>query len=144
MPAFLLKDIPFAIAKFTVFDIVSNKLYESFPSAREDIKLSLYVTLLSGVIGGLFASVVSNPADSTISEMKKAKSDLGPIETAKQLWQDAGIEGFFTGLQLRLLFSALIVSIQFFLYDSVKLLLLIGSDDLKLYLDVLGGALREG
>jgi len=142
VPAFLLKDIPFAVAKFTVFDVVSNKLYESFPNTRDDIKLSLYVTLLSGIIGGMFASVVSNPADSTISAMKKAKSDSGPVETAKQIWHDAGVKGFFTGLQLRLLFNSLIVSIQFLLYDSVKLLFRIGSDDLKLYLDVLGGALN--
>ena len=127
-----------------MFDLTSETLYEKFPVAQEDIRLSLYISLVSGTLGGIVAAIVSNPADSTISEMKKAKSELGPIETAKMLLDRDGIGAWFTGLQLRMFFYSLMVSIQFFLYDSVKLLLGIGSDDLKLYLDVLGGALTEG
>jgi hypothetical protein len=40
-------------------------------------------------------------------------------------------------------FYTLIVSLQFLVYDIIRFSLGIGSDDLKLYLDVLGGALRE-
>jgi hypothetical protein len=36
-----------------------------------------------------------------------------------------------------------VVSLQFLVYDSVRLSLGIGSDDLKVYLDVLGSALRD-
>ena len=36
-----------------------------------------------------------------------------------------------------------IVSLQFLVYDGVRIALGIGSDDLKLYLNVLGGALQE-
>eukprot|EP00815_Leptocylindrus_aporus_P000527 CAMPEP_0116067676 /NCGR_PEP_ID=MMETSP0322-20121206/11191_1 /TAXON_ID=163516 /ORGANISM="Leptocylindrus danicus var. apora, Strain B651" /LENGTH=976 /DNA_ID=CAMNT_0003554609 /DNA_START=139 /DNA_END=3066 /DNA_ORIENTATION=- len=144
VPAFLLKEVPFAMAKFTVFDLTSEKLYELFPVAQEDIQLSLYVSLFSGTMGGIVAAFVSNPADSTISEMKKAKSDLGPLQTAKKLLEKDGISSLFTGLYLRMFFYSLMVSIQFFLYDFVKYLLGIGTDDLKLYLDVLGGALTEG
>jgi len=132
------------VAKFTIFDLTSEKLYELFPVAQEDIQLSLYVSLFSGTMGGIVAAVVSNPADSTISEMKKAKSDLGPLQTAKNLLEKDGISSLFTGLYLRMFFYSLMVSIQFFLYDFVKYLLGIGTDDLKLYLDVLGGALTEG
>ena len=35
------------------------------------------------------------------------------------------------------------VSMQFLIYDAIRFALGVGSDDLKLYLDVLGGALRE-
>ena len=139
----MLKEVPFAVAKFTIFDITSEKLYEAFPVAQEDIRFSLYISLISGTLGGIVAAIVSNPADSTISEMKKGKSDLGPIETAKNLLENGGIGAWFTGLPLRMFFYSLMVSIQFFLYDSVKLLLGIGTDDLKMYLDVLGGALNE-
>lgn len=40
-------------------------------------------------------------------------------------------------------FLAVMVSMQFLIYDAVRFALGIGSDDLKLYLDVLGGALSE-
>jgi len=74
--------------------------------------------------------------------MKKAKSDDGPLATFKKL---AGGEsgGLFRGLGVRMFFYTLIVSLQFLVYDAIRFSLGIGADDLKLYLDVLGGALSE-
>jgi hypothetical protein len=37
VPAFLLKEIPFGMAKFTVFDISTAWMYDQFPAAREDL-----------------------------------------------------------------------------------------------------------
>ena len=144
MPVVLLKEIPFNKAKFSIFDKASNFLFEQFPVAREDVKLSLGVSLCSGLVGGMVAAVVSNPADATISEMKKEKSDRGPVETANILLDRGGIPALFKGLELRLFFYSLVVSLQFLVYDTIRFSLGIGADDLKLYLDVLGGALKEG
>jgi solute carrier family 25 phosphate transporter 3 len=143
VPVFLFKEIPFAMAKFTVFDLSTAWMYETFPAAREDIQLSLLVSLLGGTLGGVCAAVVSNPADATISEMKKAKTGLGPQEAVNVILQREGPTGMFKGLQLRFFIVSILVSIQFLLYDAVRISLGIGSDDLKLYLDVLGGALQE-
>ena len=143
VPAFLLKEIPFAMAKFTIFDVFSTFLYEQFPAAKEDLRLSLVVSLSSGVLGGLVAAVVSNPADVTISQMKKAKSDISPQQAAQQLLDRGGIPALFTGLPLRLVFYALLVSLQFMIYDAVRIALGVGADDLKLYLDVLGDVSKE-
>jgi solute carrier family 25 phosphate transporter 3 len=143
VPVFLTKEVPFAMAKFTVFDISTAYLYEQFPAAREDIQLSLLISLAGGTLGGFTAAVVSNPADATITQMKKGKSDLGPVETAKSIIDRGGPQALFTGLPLRMIFFALVVSLQFLVYDAVRFALGIGTDDLKLYLDVLGGALSE-
>ena len=132
------------MAKFTTFAVSTRLLYEAFPVAKEDIKLSLVVSIVGGVIGGLVAAVVSNPGDATISEMKKAKSDDGALSTAKLLVERGGIPNLFRGLPLRLAFYPLVVSLQFLVYDAVRISLGIGADDLKVYLDVLGGALRDG
>ena len=35
------------------------------------------------------------------------------------------------------------ISMQFLVYDAVRIALGVGSDDLKLYLDVLGGVLKD-
>jgi len=143
VPAFLLKEIPFAMAKFTVFDLSTAWMYNQFPAATEDLQLSLLVSLTGGTLGGLAAAVVSNPADVTISEMKKTKSDMSPKEAAQVVLDRGGPPALFTGLPLRLVFYSLVVSLQFLVYDSVRIALGIGADDLKLYLDVLGGALSE-
>jgi len=143
VPAFLLKEIPFAMAKFTVFDLSTAWLYNRFPAATEDLQLSLLVSLTGGTLGGLLAAVVSNPADVTISEMKKAKTDMTPGEAFEKVLVRGGPRALFTGLPLRLVFYSLVVSLQFLVYDSVRIALGIGADDLKLYLDVLGGALSE-
>ncbi|CAJ1961731.1 unnamed protein product [Cylindrotheca closterium] len=144
VPPMLAKEIPFNTAKFLIFSLVSNVLYDAFPAAQEDIKLSLGVSLVSGMTGGLFAAIVSNPGDATISEMKKSQTKVGPIEAVKSLIDKGGYAMFFRGLPVRMAFYPLIVSMQFFAFDAIRLNLGIGSDDLKLYLDVLGGALNEG
>jgi len=143
VPVFLLKEIPFNCAKFTIFDISTEQMFEAFPAAKEDLQLSLLVSLIGGTMGGVIASVVSNPADATISEMKKAKSDMGPVQAATQILDRAGVKGLFKGLTVRMFFYSLLVSLQFFVYDSVRFALGIGTDDLKLYLDVLGGVLNK-
>jgi solute carrier family 25 (mitochondrial phosphate transporter), member 3 len=141
VPVFLLKEIPFAMAKFTVFDLSTAWMYGAFPAAREDLQLSLLVSLAGGTLGGVTAALVSNPADATISEMKKSATKVGPVAAAKLISDRGGQAAFFKGLQLRMFFYSLLVSLQFLVYDSVRFALGIGTDDLKLYLDVLGGAL---
>lgn len=143
VPVFLTKEIPFAMAKFTVFDLSTAWMYNEFPAAKEDLQLSLLVSLIGGTLGGISAAVVSNPADVTISTMKKARSDMGAVGAARMIVEKDGPAGLFRGLPLRMIFYALVVSLQFLVYDSVRFALGIGSDDLKLYLDVLGGALSE-
>ena len=139
----LFKEIPFGVTKFFVFGIATRFLYNIIPAAQEDIQLSLFISLAGGMCGGLAAAIISNPADATISEMKKAKSDIGPFDAARALVETGGFANLMSGLPVRMAFYPLIVSIQFTVYDAVRIYLGVGSDDLKVYLDVLGGALKD-
>lgn len=85
---------------------------------------------------------MSNPADVSISVLKRSQNNLGVVGAASLLIKEGGPAALFTGLPLRMIFYSLVVSLQFFVYDAVKFSLGIGTDDLKLYLDVLGGALN--
>ena len=143
VPVFLIKNVPYAMTKFLIFDLSTERLYEAFPQATENLKLSLLVSLLGGCLGGTAAAVVSNPADALLSELKKAKSDISPPDAAAALWKRGKFGPFFKGLPVRLVYYSLIASLQFLVYDGVRFALGIGPDDLKLYLDVLGGALKE-
>lgn len=49
-------------AKFTIFTLFTAALYDAFPVAREDLQLSLLVSLAGGTLGGVVAAIVSNPA----------------------------------------------------------------------------------
>eukprot|EP00977_Amphora_coffeiformis_P006772 scaffold1485_cov171-Amphora_coffeaeformis.AAC.11 len=141
IPVFLIKNVPYAMTKFTVFDLSTERLFEAFPMATEDLKLSLLISLIGGVLGGTAAAFVSNPADALLSELKKAKSDISPLEAAKAMWERGRFAPFYKGLPIRLVYYPLVASLQFSVYDGVRFALGIGPDDLKLYLDVLGGAL---
>jgi solute carrier family 25 phosphate transporter 3 len=85
IPIFLVKLIPYAMTKFLIFDLSTEWMYNSFPAAQEELKLSLIVSLVGGILGGSSAAIISNPADCVISELKKAKSDLSPQEALKNL-----------------------------------------------------------
>jgi solute carrier family 25 phosphate transporter 3 len=141
-PPLLLKEVPFAMAKFSIFTAVTRYLYELFPAAQEDIQLSLLVSLIGGIFGGAMAAVISNPADATISEMKKSVSDLSPMDAATNIIERGGYANLMRGLPIRMCFYPLVVSTQFLVYDAIRIYLGVGSDDLKVYLDVLGGALQ--
>lgn len=143
IPVFLVKAVPYACVKFTVFDLSTEYLYKSYPAAEEDLKLSLLISLVGGVMAGVAAAVVSNPADAVIAELKKSKSDQTPQEAVKVLLERAGVAALFKGLQLRMVFYSLTSSFQFLIFDGIRFALGIGPDDLRLYLDVLGGALTE-
>lgn len=129
--------------KFLVFDTSTEYLLQTFPVAREDIRLSLLVSLIGGTLGGIAATIVSNPADVVVSELKKAKTDMTPFEAADILIQRSGPSAFAKGMQLRIVFYSILVSLQFLLYDAIRIALGVGTDDMKLYLNVLGAALRE-
>ena len=141
-PPLLLKEVPFAMAKFSIFAAVTRFLYQTFPAAQEDIQLSLLVSLVGGIFGGAMAAVISNPADATISEMKKSVSDVSPLDAAKTVIERGGYSNLMRGLPIRMLFYPLVVSTQFLIYDAIRIYLGVGADDLKVYLDVLGGALQ--
>lgn len=143
IPIFLIKNVPYAMVKFAVFDVSTERLYDAFPSATEDLKLSLLVSLIGGVLGGSSAAFVSNPADALLSELKKAKTDISPQQAAVAMWERGKFAPFYKGLQIRLVYYSMVASLQFLVYDGVRFALGIGPDDLKLYLDVLGGALKE-
>ena len=79
----------------------------------------------------------------TISVMKKAKTAVTPTKAVEGLLEGGGPAALFTGLPIRVVFYMILVSLQFLIYDAIRIALGVGTDDLKLYLDVLGGALSE-
>ena len=82
--------------------------------------------------------------DTAVATMSSPQPPKTTIKMAYQTLNETyGVAGFFRGLSIRIPFYCLVVSLQFLLYDSIRVFLGVGRDDLNLFLDVLGGALGE-
>lgn len=107
----------------------------------------LAISAFAGAIAGIAGAIVSHPADLILTKTSASKkaSSADEEEDAPPGWQavvkdllsqDGGIANLFVGLPARSTFFFLVIGLQFFLYDYVKNLFHVGSDDLGLVLDV--------
>mmetsp|Transcript_19585 Transcript_19585/g.40292 ORF Transcript_19585/g.40292 Transcript_19585/m.40292 type:complete len:518 (-) Transcript_19585:1565-3118(-) len=162
IPKFLAFDI---IAK-AITGLINSQLGEGALPIQVGVGgAGLAVSAFSGACAGIAGAFVSHPADlilTRLSVSSKAPAE-GTVEIAtngtaievaqeEPNWKDivkeliskeGGVANLYVGLTPRLVFFFLVIGLQFFLYDYVKTLLEVGSDDLSLVLDVFY-AVRQG
>ena len=151
----LLRQIVFGMIKFLVFDTCADALLAALPAdASESTVVSLGVSLLSGVIAGTCAAVVSQPADVILSKVAQGDGSSASVgrlpgsvnqlallqQAASSIQRSGGMPAFFRGLPSRCLWSSAIIGGQFFLYDLFKAALHITAADLGLFYDALGAS----
>jgi hypothetical protein len=158
-PPTVSRELLFAVPKFLVFDTIA-KVIEGFINSSADpgslpIQVGvgaegLTISAFSGAIAGIAGAIVSHPADLILTKTSASKKqgEDGPSANWKDVVKDllskeGGFTNLYVGLQPRLVFFFLVIGLQFFLYDYVKVLLQVGSDDLSLVLDVFY-AVRQG
>jgi len=163
----LSRELSFAIPKFVVFDVLSRTIVDFVNSQTLEGALPLQVgagpaglavSAVAGAIAGVAGAVVSHPADliltyTSVSKKSNEVSDSDTRESAappgwvgvvkELLSREGGVANLFIGLPARGIFFFLVIGLQFFLYDYVKNLFQVGTDDLSLVLDVFY-AVREG
>uniref|UniRef100_A0A6V2PQR3 Uncharacterized protein n=2 Tax=Ditylum brightwellii TaxID=49249 RepID=A0A6V2PQR3_9STRA len=173
------RELPFAITKFLVFDLVATAVIALINSQQDVIEpvqvgvgaAGLAVSAGSGALAGIAGALVSHPADLilTLTSVSKGqetsqngnKKSGGTIrdETKSEvidstspdwrqvlkeiLQKEGGALNLFAGFPARATFFFLVIGLQFFLYDYVKSLFRVGSEDLQLVLDVFY-AIRQG
>ena len=126
----------------------------------------LAISAFSGACAGLAGAFVSHPADLILTRLSASSKpsvdgEEAPLangtiveeeDAAEPNWKDivkellakeGGVANLYVGLAPRMVFFFLVIGLQFFLYDYVKNLLEVGSDDLSLVLDVFY-AVRQG
>jgi solute carrier family 25 phosphate transporter 3 len=149
----LSRELPFAIAKFLTFDLLAHTMVAYFNAQTADGALpiqvgvgplGLAISAASGAVAGIAGAIVSHPADLILtktSARRRSSEAAGEPDDWKEIVkemmsQDGGIANLFVGLGARSTFFFLVIGLQFFLYDYVKNLFQVGSDDLSLVLDV--------
>jgi len=115
------RQIPYTMMKFACFERTVEALYKFVvPKPRAECSKGeqLVVTFAAGYIAGVFCAIVSHPADTIVSKLNQAKGS-NMIDVAKAL----GFMGMWKGLGPRIIMIGTLTALQWFIYDSVKVVL---------------------
>ncbi|CCW61368.1 unnamed protein product [Phytomonas sp. EM1] len=122
------RQIPYTMAKFFFFEKVVRSFYKYvFTGPRDEYSKAtqLSITFMSGYIAGIICAIVSHPADSLVSARGKA-SNAG--KTYGQIAREAGYKNICTkGLGTRILMIGTLTGLQWWIYDSYKTTLGMGT-----------------
>lgn len=122
----LLKQIPYTIAKFVVYEKAAEAIYESLSTPKEKLSTGAItsVNLGSGLIAGAVAAIISQPADTLLSKINKQKGASGSISSRLiSISKELGVRGLFTGLGPRIVMVGALTSGQFAIYGDIKRIL---------------------
>jgi len=115
------RQIPYTMMKFACFERTVEALYANVvPKPRDQCTKGeqLVVTFAAGYIAGVFCAIVSHPADTIVSKLNQ-KSGSTAMGVAKEL----GFAGLWKGLFPRIIMIGTLTALQWFIYDSVKVVL---------------------
>jgi len=124
----LFKQVPYTMAKFAVQGKTAELMYNFTGKTPNTSTKSqnLSISLLSGVVAGVCAAIISHPADTLLSKINK-KGAGGDGSTASRLINIAKEMGFvklcLTGLFARCVMIGLLTAGQFGIFDTVMGLL---------------------
>ncbi|ORY79458.1 mitochondrial phosphate carrier protein [Protomyces lactucae-debilis] len=120
----LFKQVPYTMAKFVVFEKASEVLFKSYGTPKELMSPSTItgLTLTSGLIAGIAAAIISQPADTLLSKVNKTPKAPGQSTSSLlvQLAKQAGIGGLFGGVGPRVVMVGTLTAFQFGIYGSLK------------------------
>ncbi|KAI3395744.1 hypothetical protein diail_912 [Diaporthe ilicicola] len=118
----LFKQIPYTMAKFVVFEKVSEYAFNVFPKKDLSDAAQTGVNLGSGLIAGFAAAIVSQPADTMLSKINKTKGLPGEGTTSRliKIGKELGLRGSYTGIGARLFMVGTLTAFQFAIYGDLK------------------------
>ncbi|OIW27751.1 mitochondrial phosphate carrier protein-like protein [Coniochaeta ligniaria NRRL 30616] len=118
----LFKQVPYTMAKFVVFEKVSEAAFRIFPKKDLSDAAQTGVNLGSGLIAGFAAAFVSQPADTMLSKINKTKGapGEGTMTRLVKIGKELGIRGSYTGLGARLFMVGTLTAGQFAIYGDLK------------------------
>ncbi|UJR30761.1 hypothetical protein I4U23_018281 [Adineta vaga] len=116
-----LRQIPYTMMKFACFERTVEALYKYVvPKPREQCTKTeqLGVTFIAGYIAGIFCAIISHPADTIVSKLNNEKG-LSLFDAVRRV----GFAGLWKGLGPRIFMIGTLTALQWFIYDTVKVVL---------------------
>ncbi|CCW68945.1 unnamed protein product [Phytomonas sp. Hart1] len=122
------RQIPYTMAKFFFFEKVVRCFYKYvFKGPRDSYSKAtqLSITFMSGYIAGIICAIVSHPADSLVSARGKASN---ASKSYGQIAKEMGFINICTkGMGTRILMIGTLTGLQWWIYDSYKTALGMGT-----------------
>lgn len=121
----LFKQIPYTMAKFVVYEKVSEVFYRNVDKSTLSSGGVTGINLGSGLIAGFAAALVSQPADTMLSKINKTKGAPGEGTTSRliKIGRELGFRGSFAGIGARLVMVGTLTAGQFAIYGDIKRLM---------------------
>ena len=141
LPMIMLRQVPYTCAKLAGYEIISDTLKRivaniqhgssanpsgsagSSPIAAKD---SIFIQLSSGILAGVLAATISQPADVLVSKVCGGADSLlgctvisGPISLFAAI-KDIGFRNCYAGLQPRAIMVGSLTAMQFIIYEQTK------------------------
>jgi len=116
-----MRQIPYTMMKFACFERTVELIYKHIvPKPREQCSKGeqLIVTFAAGYIAGVFCAVVSHPADTVVSKLNNEKG-LTAAAAVKRI----GFAGLWKGLGPRIIMIGTLTALQWFIYDTFKVVM---------------------
>ncbi|ORX90939.1 mitochondrial carrier [Basidiobolus meristosporus CBS 931.73] len=117
------KQIPYTMAKFVVYERAAEAIYKNLATPKDQLSSGSHtaVNLTSGLIAGICAAIVSQPADTLLSKINKQKGAEGSVTSRLiGLSKELGVKGLFIGLGPRIVMVGALTSLQFAIYGDIK------------------------
>lgn len=115
------RNLPFAIIMFSSFEHSVDLLYRKVIQKKKgdcSKAQQLGVTCIAGYASGAVGTIVSNPADNIVSSLYTRKFD-----NVLQAVKNIGVANLFTrSLPIRLTLVGPVITLQWFFYDTIKVL----------------------
>jgi solute carrier family 25 phosphate transporter 3 len=111
------RQVPYTMAKFYFFEKVVEAFYANVftePKASYPKSTQLGITFASGYLAGIICAIVSHPADTIVSKMGKGNKSAG------QILSELGFGGVWGGLSTRVIMIGTLTGLQWWIYDSFK------------------------
>ncbi|KAK3209265.1 hypothetical protein GRF29_69g1271415 [Pseudopithomyces chartarum] len=118
----LFKQVPYTMAKFVVFEKVSEMVYRSVDKSKASSGMQTTINLGSGLVAGFAAAIISQPADTMLSKINKTQGlpGEGTVSRLVKIAGELGLRGSFTGIGARLIMVGGITAGQFAIYGDIK------------------------
>ncbi|KAH8819210.1 putative mitochondrial phosphate carrier protein [Xylogone sp. PMI_703] len=118
----LFKQVPYTMAKFVVYEKVAEAIYKRVDKSTASPGMQTTINLGSGLVAGLAAAFVSQPADTMLSKINKTKGlpGEGTVTRLVKIGKELGLRGSYAGFGARATMVAAITAGQFSIYGDIK------------------------
>jgi solute carrier family 25 phosphate transporter 3 len=119
------RQVPYTMVKFAAFERTVRYFYSNImskPKSEYSKATQLMITFLSGYWAGIFCAIVSHPADTMVSKINNVSGGGSVGSKVAKIYSEIGFSGLWSGLMTRILMVGTLTGLQWWIYDTFKVM----------------------